>query len=66
MFRCVHETTVAMEKQYVSVVLGTQHATHMDCTVICGLSASAVCYNITSQMARILKRKKLLNRKSVF
>jgi len=51
MLRRVHGTTVAVEKQCMSVALGIQHATHLHYTVICGLSASAIIFHIISQMA---------------
>jgi hypothetical protein len=66
MFRHVHGTTAAVEKQCVSVALGIHHAIDMRYTVICGLSASAIFFHIISQMARIKKKKKLFNMKSVF
>ena len=51
MLRHVHGTTVAVEKQCVSVAFGIQHATHLHYTVICGLSASAISFHIISQTA---------------
>jgi len=60
MFRRVHGTTVAAEKQFVSVVLDIQRATHVYYIVICGMSTSAIFFHIISQMAQIWERKKVI------